>query len=108
MTRAGDVGGCGGITRAWEAGGSRGLPLHLHPLPPSMMEYILMPRHVGTSFYLLRASRDRGSRHCTGDSDQDHPQGNEMQKGKLVLSGGLTNSYEERLKAKEKRKDIPL
>ena len=44
-----------------------------------------MPRHVGTSFYLLRASRDRGSRHCTGDSDQDHPQGKERQKGKMVV-----------------------
>ena len=24
-------------------------------------------------------------RHCTGGSDQDHPQGKEMQKGKMVV-----------------------
>ena len=35
---------------------------------------------------------DGGSWHCTGDRDQDHPQ--EMQKSKMVVWGGLTNSYE--------------
>ena len=28
---------------------------------------------------------DRGSGHCTGASDQDHPQEKEMQKGKMVV-----------------------
>ena len=32
----------------------------------------------------------------------------EMQKGKMVVWGGLTNSWEKKLKAKEKRKDIPI
>ena len=27
--------------------------------------------------------------HCTGDSDQDHPQEKEMQKGKMLVWGGL-------------------
>ena len=27
---------------------------------------------------------DRGSRHCTGDRDQDHPHRKEMQKGKMT------------------------
>ena len=39
---------------------------------------------------------DRGSWHRTGDRDQDHPQEKEMQKGKKVVWGGLTNSYERR------------
>ena len=33
--------------------------------------------------------------HCTGDRDQDHPQEKEMQKRKMVVWGGLTNSCEE-------------
>ena len=37
---------------------------------------------------------DGGSEHCTGGSDQDHPQ--EMQKGKMVVWWGLTNSYEKK------------
>ena len=37
---------------------------------------------------------DRGSWHYTGGRDQDHPQGKEMQKGKMVVGGGLTNSWE--------------
>ena len=30
----------------------------------------------------------------TGGSDQDHPQEKEMQIGKMVVWGGLTNSWE--------------
>jgi len=30
-------------------------------------------------------------RHCTGDRDQDHPHGKEMQKSKMAVWGGLTN-----------------
>ena len=40
---------------------------------------------------------DGDSWHCTGGRDQDHPQENEMQKGKMFVRGGLKNS--------EKRKD---
>ena len=39
---------------------------------------------------------DRGCWHCTGGSDQDHPQQKEMQKGKMVVWGGLTNSWEKK------------
>ena len=39
---------------------------------------------------------DRHSWHCTGVRDQDHPQEKEMQKGKMVFWGGLTNSCERR------------
>ena len=41
---------------------------------------------------------DGGLRHCTGDRDQDHPQGKEMQKGKMAVWGGL--------KKAEKRRDV--
>ena len=45
---------------------------------------------------------DRGAWHCTGGSDQDHHQEKEMQKGKMVVWGGLTNSCERReVKGKE-------
>ena len=33
---------------------------------------------------------DGGSWHCTGSSDQDHPQEKEMQKGRMVVWGGRT------------------
>ena len=32
---------------------------------------------------------DGGSRHCTGCRDQDHPQGKEMQKGKMLSEEAL-------------------
>ena len=37
---------------------------------------------------------DGDSWHCTGGGDQDHPQEKEMQKGKTVVWGDLTNSCE--------------
>ena len=46
---------------------------------------------------------DRGLWHCTGDRDQDHPQGKEMQKRQLVVWGALTNSCE---KKRHKRQRI--
>ena len=60
---------------------------------------------------ILRAwwTMDGGLWHCTGDRDQDHPQEKEMQKSKMVVWGGLTNNWkEEKWKAKEKKKDIPI
>ena len=47
---------------------------------------------------------DRGSWHCTGDSDQDHPHGKEMQKSKMAVWGGLTNSCEKTRGEKQTRK----
>ena len=37
---------------------------------------------------------DGGSWHCTGDRNQDDPQEKEMQKSKIALWEGLTNSCE--------------
>ena len=44
---------------------------------------------------------DRGLWHCTRGSDQDHPQEKEMQKGKIVVWGGLQIA-EKRREAKGK------
>ena len=47
---------------------------------------------------------DRDSWHCTGDRDQDHPHGKEMQESKMAVWGGLTNSCEKKISKKQKRK----
>ena len=47
---------------------------------------------------------DEGLWHCTGDRDQDHPHGKEMQKGKTVAWEGLTNSYAKKRSEKQRRK----
>ena len=52
---------------------------------------------------------DRGSWHCTGGGDQELPQEKEMQKAKWLSEEALQIAEEEeKLKAKEKRKDIPM
>ena len=52
---------------------------------------------------------DGGSRHCTGDRDQEHPQEKEMQKSKWLPEEALQIAVKkEKQKAKEKRKDIPI
>ena len=52
---------------------------------------------------------DGGSWHFTGGSDQDHPQEKEMQKGKMIVWGGPTNSWEREPKGKaEKERYIHL
>ena len=43
-------------------------------------------------------------KHCTGDRDQDHPHGKEMQKSKMAVWGGLTNSCEKKRSKKQRRK----
>ena len=47
---------------------------------------------------------DGGSWHCAGDRDQDHPQEKEMQKSKMALWGGLTNSCEKKGSEKQRQK----
>ena len=39
-----------------------------------------------------------------GDRDQDHPDGKEMQKSKIAVWGGLTNSCEKKRSEKQRRK----
>ena len=45
-----------------------------------------------------------GSRHCTGGGDQNYPQEKEMQKGKMVVWGDLTDSWEKKRNKRQKRK----
>ena len=47
---------------------------------------------------------DRGLQHCTGDRDQDHPQEKVMQKSKIAIWGGLTDSCEKKRSEKQRRK----
>ena len=47
---------------------------------------------------------DGGLWHCTGDREQDHPQEKEMQKSKMAVWGGLTNSCEKTRSKKQRRK----
>ena len=47
---------------------------------------------------------DRGSWHCTGGSDQGHPQEKEMQKGKMAVWGGFINSWEKKSSKRQRRK----
>ena len=47
---------------------------------------------------------DGGSRHCIGGRDQDEPQEKEIQKGKMLVWGGLTNSWEKKRSKRQRRK----
>ena len=47
---------------------------------------------------------DRSSWHCTGGNDQDHLQEKEIQKGKMVVWGGLTNSCEKERSERQRKK----
>ena len=40
--------------------------------------------------------------------DQNHPKGKEIQEGKVIVWEGFTNSWEEKLKAREKGKEIVI
>ena len=45
-----------------------------------------------------------GGSDTTGDWDQDHPHGKEMQNSKMAVWGGLTNSCEKKRSEKQRRK----
>ena len=47
---------------------------------------------------------DGGSWHCTGSSNQDHPQEKEMQKGKMVVLEDVSNSWEKKKSESQRRK----
>ena len=47
---------------------------------------------------------DGGSWHCTGGGDQNHPQEKELQKSKMVVWEGFTNSCEKKRSKKQMRK----
>ena len=45
-----------------------------------------------------------GSWHCTWSGDQNHPQEKEMRKGKTVVWGGFTDSWEKKRIKRQRRK----
>ena len=45
-----------------------------------------------------------GAWHCTAEWDEDHPQEKEMQKSKMAVWGGLTNTCENMRSEKQMRK----
>ena len=47
---------------------------------------------------------DGGSQHYTGGHDQNHSQEKEMQKGKMVVWGGLINSWGKKRSERQRRK----
>ena len=56
----------------------------------------IMGHPISLFFSCKRMTMDGGSWCCTGGSDQDHLQEKEMQKGKMVVWQGLTNSWEKK------------
>ena len=50
---------------------------------------------------------NRGLWHCTGAVIQDHYQEKERQKGKMVVRGGLTNSWEKK-RSKRQRRNLTI
>ena len=48
---------------------------------------------------------DGDSWHCTGDRDPGYLQKKEMQKGKMVVWGGLTNSHEKKRSERQREKE---
>ena len=47
---------------------------------------------------------DGGLWHCTGGGDQNHPPEKEMQKGKIVVWGGLIDNWEKNRSKSQRRK----
>ena len=82
-----------------------------HPLQPSSFCLCSFPASGSFPFLLFIHSIYYGRRFMTlyRRGDQDHPHGKEMQKSKMAVGEGLTNSCEKkRSKKQEKRKDISI
>ena len=62
--------------------------------------------HSNGNIFPFLGTMDGGSWHCTGDRDQDHPHGKEMQEGKMIVWGALTNSCEKKRSKKQRRKGM--
>ena len=60
---------------------------------------LLLSRLQSPSAVFLEAKN-----HYTGNRDQDHPHGKEMQKSKMAVWGGFTNSCEKKRSKKQRRK----
>ena len=61
-------------------------------------------RVKGLDLIGCRRPMDGGSWHCIGGRDQDHPQEKEIQKVKMAVWGGLTNSWEKKRSERQRKK----
>ena len=66
-------------------------------------DYTVEVRNSFKGLDLIDRVLDEGLCHCTGDRDQDDPHGNEMQKSKMAVLRGLTNSCEKKRSKKQRR-----
>ena len=64
----------------------------------------VMNRFKGLDLIECLRTMDGGSWHCTGGSDQDHPQEKEKQKGNMVVWEGLTKSWGKKRRERQRRK----
>ena len=69
-------------------------------------DYTVEVRNIFKGQDLIQCLMSYGMRSVTltGDRDQDHSHGKEMQKSKMAVWGGLTNSYEKKKRQKQRRK----
>ena len=72
------------------------------PLQGKTTQHVIT--YLSTYFAIMRTPNSIGSWHCTGDWDQEHPHGKEMQKSIMAVWGGLTNSCEKKRSEKQRRK----
>ena len=101
-----EQGGASGI--GWEPS----IHPHMHRSYLSDVAWGFLPSilHFVTCWFIsvIRQSAwwtmDGGSWHCTGVRDQDHPQEKEMQKSKMAVWGGFTNSCEKKRSEKQRKK----
>ena len=66
---------------------------------PIIYDYTVEVGNIFKGLNLIKSAwwtMDRGSWHCTGDRDQDHPLGKEMQKSKMAVCVGLTIAVKRR------------
>ena len=67
-------------------------------------DYTVKVRNRFKGLDLIEGLMNYGWRFMTGDRNQDHPHGKEMQKRKMAVWGGLTNSCEKKRSEKQRRK----
>ena len=65
-------------------------------------DYTVEVRNRFKGLNLIECLMNYGMRFMTGDRDQDHPHGKEMQKRKMAVWGALTNSYEKKRSEKKR------
>ena len=75
-----------------------------YDLKQILYDYTVEVRNRFKGLDLIDREPDELCMTCTGDRDQDHPQEKEMQKSKMAVWGGLTNSCEKKRSEKQRRK----